>query len=203
MKFAARLLILTALLGMSWSLPAKADTPAQSMVRTFYSKLVATMKEGETLGFSGRHKQLAPAIQTAFNLPLMARMSMGPGWAKANDKERKELIEAFSDYSISTYANRFASYDGEEFTVTGEKPLGKDTVVETTLKPKDGAAVTLNYLVKKDGKGAPRIMDVYLNGTISELATRRSEYSSIVRQKGIESLIASLKAKAKQLAVEP
>lgn len=46
-----------------------------------------------------------------------------------------------------------------------------DTIVETTLKPKGRQAIVLNYLMRRDEKGAYRIVDVMMNGTISELAT--------------------------------
>jgi phospholipid transport system substrate-binding protein len=200
MRSVSRLLAIVAFLGIITPLPARAESKAQEVVRTFYSQLVSTMKQGESLGFNGRYKQLAPALQAAFNLPLMTRMSIGSSWPSASEKERNDLIAAFTDFSISTYASRFASYDGEQFTVTGEKPSGKDIVVETTLKPKNGEAVTLNYLMKQDEKGSYRIVDVYMNGTISELATRRSEFSSIVRREGIGALVNSLLEKAKQMA---
>ena len=40
------------------------------------------------------------------------------------------------------------------------------------------------------------ISDIYLDGMISELATRRSEFAGIVRSQGIDGLIASLNRKA-------
>jgi phospholipid transport system substrate-binding protein len=40
------------------------------------------------------------------------------------------------------------------------------------------------------------ISDIYLDGAISEVATRRSEFSTILRKEGIDSLIAALNRKA-------
>ena len=45
-----------------------------------------------------------------------------------------------------------------------------------------------------------QIADVYLNGTISELATRRSEFAAILRTRGINGLIAMLNTKADALS---
>ncbi len=179
--------------------PAQAESGAQVVVKTFYDQLVSTMKQGEKLGFSGRFKKLSPAVQDAFNLPLMARASVGSSWADASAAQKKEIIAAFSTFSISSYASRFAAYNGETFVVTGEKASGKDIIVKTVLKPKDGAPVSLNYLMRRDGKKKYRIVDVFLNGTISELATRRSEFSSIARNDGIPTLIKSLQDKAKKM----
>jgi phospholipid transport system substrate-binding protein len=194
-----RFLAMVAVFGFLAPLPTQAESTAQGVIRAFYAQLVSSMKQGDQLGFNGRYKKLAPVIQASFNLPLMARTAVGSSWTEASETQRKDIVAAFSNFSISTYANRFASYDGEEFVVTGEKVSSKDVVVETTLKPKGGNAVTLNYLMRRDDKGAYRIVDVYMNGTISELATRRSEFSSIARREGIPALVNSLQKKAKQL----
>jgi phospholipid transport system substrate-binding protein len=47
--------------------------------------------------------------------------------------------------------------------------------------------------------GVWRIADVYLDGTISELATRRSEFAAILRSRGIDGLIEKLNTKANSL----
>jgi phospholipid transport system substrate-binding protein len=177
-----------------------AASSAQDAVRGFYATLVSTMKDGPQLGFDGRYKKLDPAIRAAFDLPSMARLSVGASWSTASEKEKTDLVDAFSRFSIATYASRFAAYDGEEFAVTGEKTAGKDVIVETSLTPKDGEAVTLNYLMRADAKGQFRIVDVFMNGMISELATRRSEFSSITRREGVPALVNSLGEKAKQMS---
>jgi phospholipid transport system substrate-binding protein len=176
------------------------NTSASIVIKNFYNQLVDTMKQGDRIGFIGREKKLEPAIKGAFNLPLMTRFAVGPVWANATPDEQKQLISAFSDFSVANYASRFTSYDGEQFAVTGEKPTADGgTIVETTLKPKDSDAVTLNYLMRKDDRGVWRIVDVFLNGTISELATRRSEFGAIARRDGINALVNSLGEKSKQM----
>ncbi|MFA5041171.1 MAG: ABC transporter substrate-binding protein [Bdellovibrionales bacterium] len=192
-------LVVVMVLGALIPSSARADFSAQAVIRGFYAELSETMKQGPQLGFGGRYIKLSPVVQASFNMPLMTRMAVGAGWSKASPKEQSDLIAAFSGFSISTYANRFASYDGEEFIVIGEKPSGKGIIVETLLKPKTGEAVTLNYLMRPDEKGRYRIVDVFMDGTISELATRRSEFSSIVRREGVAALIKALEQKAKNL----
>src|SRR5580698_3080671 len=91
---------------------ATTSSPASAVVKNFYGQLVDTMKQSDRLGFAGREKKLAPAIKSAFNLPLMTRFAVGPGWSDATPSEQKQLVSAFTDFSIATYASRFASYDG-------------------------------------------------------------------------------------------
>ena len=157
------------------------------------------MKQGDQLGFAGRYKKLEPAVKAAFDLPLMTRFAVGLDWAKATPEEQQALISAFSDFSVATYASEFKTYNGEIFKVIDEKQTPDGVIVETELTPKDHAPVALNYLMKPDEKGNLRIVDVFLDGAISQLAARRSEFTSIVRRDGIPALVNSLGDKAKQM----
>ncbi len=49
--------------------------------------------------------------------------------------------------------------------------------------------------VGRSGDGAWRIMDVYLDGKVSELALRRSEYFAVVEREGFVFLVSSLEEK--------
>ncbi len=175
---------------------------ASSVVENFYSQLSDTMKRGESLGFSGRYKKLEPVITASFNFPLMTRFAVGPAWSNASDEERQQTVSAFSRFSVAMWASRFTKSDGEKFEVMGEKPsAGGGTMVETRLVPKDGEPVTLNYLVRPNESGEPRIIDVFLDATISELATRRSEFSSIVRRQGLPALSTALEEKSRKMGL--
>ncbi len=197
----ALLLALCLALAAPDAMAATGDPGASAVVKGFYAALTSVMKQGSELGFSGREKKLEPVIKSSFNMPLMTRFAVGPTWAKATPQEQQQLISAFSDFSVATYANRFAKYDGEQFEVLGQKPAsGGGMIVDTKLTPGDGAApVMLNYLMRQDDKGTWRIVDVFLDGSISELATRRSEFNSIVERDGIPALVNELGDKAKQM----
>jgi len=178
---------------------AIASASASDVVKKFYEELTDTMKKGDQLGFSGRYKKLDPVVKTAFNLPLMTRFAVGLMWDKASPAEQQQLVDAFSAFSVANYASRFQRFSGEQFDVIGETPIEGGVIVETKLKPKDVDAIALNYLMRKDENGAYRIVDVYLDGAISELATRRAEFSAIVNRDGIPALVNSLDEKSKQM----
>ena len=60
--------------------------------------------------------------------------------------------------------------------------------MQTRLVKGNGEPVTLNYLMRQSGDKW-QIIDVFLSGTISELATRRSEFTSILRRDGPDGLL--------------
>src|SRR5438309_1845172 len=58
--------------------------------------------------------------------------------------------------------------------------------------------VKVDYLMRRSGE-AWLIADIYLDGAISEVATRRSEFAAIIRTQGVDGLIAALNRKADML----
>ncbi|TMJ72578.1 MAG: ABC transporter substrate-binding protein [Alphaproteobacteria bacterium] len=87
---------------------------------------------------------------------------------------------------------------GERLDVTGEQKIKRGTMVQSRIVKSDGEPVSINYMVHDNAVGY-QIRDVYVTGTISELATKRSEFATILRTNGIDGLIASLNKKADDL----
>ena len=194
--------IAAACVAAAW-VPAQAQVSAsdeiQAPVRRFYDALLDVMKRAKALGFKGRYDALAPVISASFDLAAMTRIAVGPKWTTIPADQQKALIDAFSRMTIATYASRFDGYSGEKFEIdpSVESRAGGN-VVHTRIVQANGEPVTLNYLVRRSG-GAFRIVDVYLTGTISELATRRAEFASILDAGGPQALIASLRKQTERL----
>lgn len=178
---------------------AAAETGPVAAIKAFYDTLLATMKDGPELGFKGRSQKLDPAIRRAFDLPLMTRLMVGPPWVALTAEQQQQLVAAFSEFSIATYANRFDDYSGERFQVDpATTTTANGVIVHSKLVKSDGDSVQLDYLMHEDEAGW-QIVDVYLSGTVSELATRRSEFSSVMRRGGADALVDALQKKAAQL----
>lgn len=182
-------------------LEAHAVTGPTATLNTFYDVLLAVMKEGQKLGFEGRRQKLSPAIIEAFDLPLMTRLVVGLQWPSVPADQQKQLVAAFTDLSIATYASQFDDFSGEKFEIDPQvaPAPGNDVIVKTKLIQSNGDPVQLNYLLRQ-AQGGWRIIDVLLEGTVSQLAERRSEFSAILRDQGASGLIAVLKEKTKALA---
>jgi phospholipid transport system substrate-binding protein len=178
---------------------AAAAVPGPSeVVGRFDDVLLNVMQNADALGIKGRYEKLAPVVLATFDVPFMARLSIGPLWAKAQPDEKQRAAKAFARYITATYANRFDDYSGEKFEVLGEQRLKHGTLVRTNIVKSDGDKVAINYVLH-DNDTAWQIRDVYLSGTISELATRRSDFTSTLRSGGIEALIVRLNEKADDL----
>jgi phospholipid transport system substrate-binding protein len=186
LKIAPRALVLALLL---LGATARAEGPPQTVVKNFYVVLLDVMQNARELGFDGRYQKLKPAIETAYNLPLMSRLSIGPQWQSLTPQQQEQLSRAFAEFTVATYANRFDDYSGEKFEVQPEAaPASGGVIVQSRLVKSNGEPVTLNYLMR-EADGSWQIIDVFLSGTISELATRRSEFTSILRRDGPQGLL--------------
>jgi phospholipid transport system substrate-binding protein len=181
---------------------AAAETAAApaTVIERFYGVLLAVMKTAKQVSFDQRYARLTPAVAATFNLPLMTRIAVGPDWSQFTAEQQQRLDAAFSQYTISEYANRFDDYGGERFTVdpdVSQVPAG--TMVKSRIVKSNGETVELNYLMRPDAAGAWKVIDVYLDGTISQLAARRSEFVSVLQRSGANGLIELIERRAATL----
>jgi phospholipid transport system substrate-binding protein len=174
--------------------------PASSgdTVQGLYDALLNTMKNGRTLGRSGRFTQLAPVIRRSFDIASMARLSVGASWAGLSEAQRQQVTDSFGRYISAIYADRFDSYDGQKLEVTSEQPAPSGVMVKSQIIKANGEPVKVDYMMRRNGENW-LIGDIYLDGAISEVATRRSEFAAILRDDGIDGLIAALNRKADML----
>ena len=170
------------------------QTPVQ-VIDGLCNALIDVMQHADQLGYDGRYAKLDPVIRRVFDLPTMTKIVAGASWSEWTDDQRAAVSEAFSKFVVSTYARRFDGYSGETFVTDNSLPLANGMLVMTRLVQKTAPAVTLNYLVRQR-PGAPwQIVDVFLTGSISERATRRSEFSAVIDRDGYQGLLDALKAK--------
>jgi phospholipid transport system substrate-binding protein len=193
-KIAGRGLVLLQGVAISAASAAAPSVSPQDGLRSFYGTLLATMKDGRTLGQSGRYARLAPVIGRLFDVPLMARLAVGSSWASLPPTQQQRVTEAFGHYISATYADRFDSYSGEQLQITGEQLYGAEVIVQTRIVKAKGDTVSLNYRMHENA-GSWQISDVYMDGTISQLATQRSEFHSILQREGVDGLILALNRK--------
>ena len=174
---------------------AGAETTAQGVVDRFHRSLISVMTRASELGYRGRFQALSPEIARAFHLPVMARIVAGYHWKNFTRDQKSALVRAFGRMTTATYAHRFDGYSGEKFRIVGEAPSRrKSVIVKSEIVKSDGEAIAINYLMRKFKRGW-RVVDVQLKGVYSELATRRSEYSSILRRSGLATLLAEIDGK--------
>jgi phospholipid transport system substrate-binding protein len=181
----------------------QAQSDAARQVARLQEALLGIMKDAKALGYEGRYQRLQPVVQQVFDLPFMAEKSVGRHWAGAGEQNQQALVATFGRFTVANFAGRFDGWSGQSFRIDGEEPSTHGTVlVRTHLDSPEGEGVELNYRLRDVG-GTWRIVDIYLNGTVSELALRRSEYSALVQREGFKALLAKLDERIADLARPP
>jgi len=172
---------------------SQGEAAATAAINQLYAALLAVMKQAKAISFDQRYAQLAPVIERVFDLGLMTRIAVGPTWPQIPADQQQRLTQSFIRFTVSEYAGRFDGYDGERFEVDpATQPNPNGVIVQSRLIKSNGEAVALNYLMHRGAGGAWQVIDVYLKGTISELATRRSEFGGVLQSSGAEGLVRTL-----------
>jgi phospholipid transport system substrate-binding protein len=171
-------------------------TPALLLNR----ELLRLMKIGHTRSFADRMALLRPAVEQAFNLPLILQNSIGVRYTSIPAAAQAELLEVFTQFTVASYVANFDSFDGERFELLpGLRHVGADDVVQTRIVPPSGDPTRLDYVVRS-ADGAWRIIDVLLNGSISRVAVQRSDFRSLIGSGDPTPLINNLRSKVAALA---
>ena len=174
---------------------AQTSDPAQATIKTLDDALLGIMKAGKSAGVAGRTARIAPVIDRSFDLPLMTRLTVGSAWTKFSPAEQSALVAAFRRLMIAQYAKNFDGYSGETFTIAPQVDArGGDRLVRTTLNSPGSAPVAIAYRLRQTNGW--RIIDVFYKNSISQLATRRSDFAGVLASGGAKALTAHLNALA-------
>lgn len=176
---------------LAFSTPVMAQTdPAQIKVQALDNGLLAIMKAKGTE--KSRAQSIAPVIDRAFDLPLMTRLAVGPSWTTIASNDQEALVAAFRRMTIAQYAANFDSWSGESFTIAPEvESRAGDKLVRTTLDAPGKDAIKISYRLRASG-AEWKIIDVFYRNSISQIATRRSDFSSVLAKEGAKGLVAHL-----------
>ena len=196
---ATRLLIVACL----WlTLPAfaMAQSPTDR-VNALNQGILALMKSAEQkVPARSRLEQFEPVVRENYDLETSLRVAAAPDYDRAPPDQQKALLEAFARRSAAQYVQRFTGHSGESFEIVGDRPGPRGTtLVETRLIRPTDKPVTLTYVLRqRDGKWG--IVDVLLDGNISQLAVQRSDYANALRNGGVPALTKELNSYADGVA---
>jgi phospholipid transport system substrate-binding protein len=169
--------------------------PAVQAVQGFYDALVAQMKKGGSA--KSRYDMLKPAVEKAFDVTGMTSVAVGPSWASIPAADQKALTDAFTRMTVANYVKNFDSFGGEAFTVDPTPvPRGAEKLIRSKLvSGKD--TIPFNYRMRQVN-GDWKVFDIFLNGNISQMAQKRSDFASTLSSQGPAGLTKRLNALADQ-----
>jgi|GEM_PF-1350863 len=167
---------------------ADQQVPAEAQVERFHVALMASARLDS--GYDERVALLGSEFDRVFDLPRIARISIGATWRELDAPTKSEYLELVRDVVLGTYVSRFDADRGQLLEVleaTEVKP-GRDLVRAQIVRP-NGASVALDYYLRDN-----KVFNVEADG-VSDLSLRRTEYSSIIKAEGFAGLLAHLKTR--------
>lgn len=186
----AALLAPVALVAAASAAHAQAADPARNTIEALDAGLLAMMKSGGSA--ASRAAAIGPVLDKAFDLPLMTRLTVGPGWTGIAATDQTALVAAFRRMTIAQYARNFDSFSGEKFAIDPQvQERGGDRLVRTTLTAPGDAPVAISYRLRQSG-GAWKVIDVFYKNAISQVATRRADFASVLQKQGARGLVSHL-----------
>ena len=193
----------TALLLLCGIAPAQDNTPPDVLVKNVTLEVVDLIAKDRDIKAGNRAKLvdlIEQKVLPHFNSGSMTALAMGQQWNKANADQKKRLVDEFRTLLVRTYASALAAYSEQKFDFRPlrAKPTDTDVTVNVRVLQPGAQPVTIDYSMEKTGSGW-KVYDVMVGG-VSLVANYRTEFSTTVRQSGIEGLIQSLQAKNHSLA---
>ena len=130
-------------------------------------------------------------VKNSYDLEKMGKIIIGIDWKQIDTKTQKEFINVFKRFISVNYFRRFNKInelDFEHQTITDIEDKFKLARVILTA---DNEKFKIDYLLGfKNEKW--KIFDVLLDGSISEVATKKSDFKKIIKEEGVSGLIKNL-----------
>ncbi len=158
-------------------------TVAATRIDAFHTQLVEAMK---TPAYAVRVAALTPVVAQLFDMRTVARLTLGRTWRELDAAGRDQFRGLLETLIVATYADRFDSYEGQQFSTIEAVPTSRGWVVKTELVRANGERLNLDYFFNDDA-----VFNVVADG-VSDLSLRRADYNSILKREGFAALLGYL-----------
>lgn len=197
---AVLLLTLSAATGLA---AADSRTPDQVVQET--ADTLADRIEGQQSRLEKNPQELYRLVDEVF-LPVFdtsyaGRLVLGKHWRTATAAQRQEFIDTFYDFLLRSYARYVLRFERDKVRILpapATPPDPKRTVVRTEMQLEDGTRIPVHYSLHQTS-GGWRAFDVRIEG-ISYVQNYRNQFNAEIAAKGIDAVIARLKADAAKVS---
>jgi phospholipid transport system substrate-binding protein len=166
------------------------ERTAEDMLRTLESRR-AEIDANPQLIYQLVGSKLAPH----FDFDMITRSAVGKDWNKASPAQRMELVNAFREVLVRTYAKALLKYSGQEIVYQSSKPGTRSgtVVVPTQVRAPGAPTIPIDYRMHKLG-GSWKVYDVVIDN-VSLISNYRGQFRATIGREGIDGLISELRSK--------
>jgi phospholipid transport system substrate-binding protein len=169
---------------------------AKAFVNTLASDVLAIVTSKDSK--EAQQNKIVALIDDRIDIDFVAKFVLGKHWRTATEAQRTAYMDAYRPFLKSNYVSRLTKYSGQTYTLGTARADGDSFTVPMTIVDPAGTNVNMLYRVEANGKDY-RVSDIVVEG-VSLLSTQRSEFNSIVSNKGLDHLIQALQKRGKRPA---
>jgi len=136
-----------------------------------------------TLSAADRQRQLEGFVDKNFDMPGIARFVIGQYWNKATVADRLAFSDAFRNFMVQLYAERFNGLSGASFKVLEERVDNDSSIVVYTEMTQPPSTKSFQVQWRVVDSGGYRIADISIAG-ISMAQVQREDFEAFLQQNG-------------------
>ena len=131
-------------------------------------------------------------VKNSYDLERMGKMIIGVKWKQMETKMQEEFINVFKRFISVNYLRRFTKIIDLDFEYQSVRVIEDKFRLAGVILMADNERIKIDYLLgfKNDQW---KIFDVLLDGSISEIATKKSDFKKIINEEGVSGLIKNLR----------
>ena len=135
-------------------------------------------------------------VKNSYDLEKMGKIIIGVDWKQMDTKSKKEFINVFKRFISVNYFRRFNKINELNFEHETVKVIGDKFKLAGVILTADNEKLKIDYLLGfKNEKW--KIFDVLIDGSISEVATKKSDFKKIIKEEGVNGLVKNLSIRNK------
>lgn len=177
-------------------MPVRAFALTTGQARSLVDRIVGDINSviGSGASEPAMIRQFEQIFADYADVPIIARSALGNPWRSASDAQRRAYVGAFQSYMAKKYGRRFREFIGGRIEITDAKTVPNGIEVHANALLQGQAPYNVSFVIS-DGSGAPKFINMFIEG-ISMILSERTEIGAMLdRRRGdINGLIADLEA---------
>lgn len=173
---------------------------ARAVVAKLADDLSTLAARTESLPRAQSVEEAHAILRDSFDLERIAAATVGRSRFQAWDAvQRRDYVDAFIRYTLATQTGALTRYEQEKLSIdsVAEAPNGL-LMVRTNYTGGDEPS-TVDFMLARNEEGRLKIVDLIVDGAVSQLQLRRAEFSSVLQNKGYDGLMEILRTKTEKL----
>ncbi|MDI1297593.1 phospholipid-binding protein MlaC [Methylotenera sp.] len=205
MKSVSKLLVGFSFLASLYSGLASADVAPDALVKQTADDVLAIIKNDKEIQAGNQQKLYAVAeekILPNFDFDRVCRMVLGKNWKAATPEQQASFQKEFRSLLLRTYSVALGKYKDQviEYKAMRTEPDAKNVTVKTQIMQSGGQPIAVDYSLVKSGS-TWKVYDIVIEN-VSLVTNYRSQFSSEIRQNGLDSLNTKLADKNKNAGLK-